>query len=393
MANKRDYYEVLGVSKNATDQEIKSAYRKLAVRYHPDKQAGKSDAEKKEAEEKFKECSEAYEVLSDKSKRANYDQFGFDSQSGFSSGGMDMGDFMRRHASMFRGFGFGFGDDDDFSPFGFGGMRQAHREAPDPNRPEDGRNIQTRIEIDFKQAINGMTKEFDINLSEPCSECNGTGVEKGSSVEQCSHCHGQGMLVQQQRTPFGVSITQSICPFCHGSGYSMKRCKKCNGERRIPTKKHIKLKIPAGIDTGARLRLKGMGECGVCGGADGNLYADIVVRKSDLFERHDMNVVVHVPVSPVTATLGGKIEVPSPYGYVKATVPAGIKSGHQLVVKGKGIKSDAVTGNLIAVLDIEGMTKLSDEQKELLEKLSKTMTDENVAGKAVFDSKVKEYYK
>ena len=182
MANKRDYYEVLGVSKNATDQEIKSAYRKLAVRYHPDKQAGKSDAEKKEAEEKFKECSEAYEVLSDKSKRANYDQFGFDGQSSFSEGGMDMDDFMRRHASMFRGFGFGFGDDDDFSLFGFGGMRHAHREAPDTNQPEDGRNIQTRIEIDFKQAVNGMTKEFDINLSEPCSACNGTGVEKGSSV-------------------------------------------------------------------------------------------------------------------------------------------------------------------------------------------------------------------
>ena len=136
-----------------------------------------------------------------------------------------------------------------------------------------------------------------------------------------------------------------------------------------------------------------MGECGVCGGANGNLYADIVVRNSELFERNGMNVVVHVPVSPVTATLGGKIEVPSPYGYAKVTVPAGIKSGHQLVVKGKGIKSDAVTGNLVVVLDIEGMTKLSDEQKELLEKLSKTMTDENVAGKAAFDCKVKEYYK
>lgn len=394
MDKKQDYYDILGVNKNATDDEIKHAFRKLSRIHHPDMQSGKSDDEKKYHEEKFKEIAEAYEVLSDKSKRANYDQFGFEGPSSFGGGGMDMGEFMRRHASMFRGFGFGFGDDDDgFNPFGFGGMRQAHREAPDPNQPENGRNIQTRIEIDFKQAVNGMTKEFDISLSKPCPECNGTGVEKGSSIEQCPHCHGQGMLMQQQRTPFGMSITQSMCPYCHGSGYSVKRCKKCNGERRIPSKKHIKLKIPAGIDTGERLRLKGMGECGVCGGADGNLYADIVVKKSELFERYGAHVTIHVPISPIVATLGGKIEVPSPYGYVKVSVPASIKSGYQLVVKGKGIKTDVNTGNLVVVLDIEGMTKLTDEQKELLEKLSKTITDENVVEKAVFDSKVKEYYK
>lgn len=393
MANKRDYYEVLGVSKNATDQEIKSAYRKLAVKWHPDKQAGKSDAEKKEAEEKFKECSEAYEVLSDKSKRTNYDQFGFDGSTGFGGDSMDMGDFMRRHASMFRGFGFGFGDDnDDFNPFGFGGMRNAHREAPDPNRPEDGRNIQTRIVIDFKQAVNGMTKEFDIGLSEPCPECGGTGIEKGSEVEQCPHCHGQGMLMQQQRTPFGISIVQSMCLHCGGSGYSVKHCKKCHGARRVPVKKHIKLKIPAGADTGLRLRLKGKGECGVCGGADGNLYVDVAVNSSDLFIRHGINVDVHVPISPVIATLGGKIEVPSPYGYVKATVPAGIKSGFQLIIREKGIKTETATGNLVAILEIEGLVKMTSEQKELLEKLSKTMTRDNIEGKSAFDIKVKKYY-
>lgn len=389
MANKRDYYEVLGVSKNATDQEIKSAYRKMAVRYHPDKQAGKSDVEKKEAEEKFKECSEAYEVLSDKSKRANYDQFGFEGPSSFGGGSMDMGEFMRRHASMFSGFGF----DDDFNPFGFGNMHHQHREAPNPNQPENGRNIQTRIEIDFKQAVNGMTKEFDIGLSEPCPECNGTGVEKGSNVEQCPHCHGQGMMTQKQRTPFGISIVQSMCSHCGGSGYTVKHCKKCNGAKRVPVKKHIKLKIPAGTDTGTRLRLKGMGECGVCGGADGNLYADIVVRKSDLFERHGVNAVVHVPISPIVATLGGKIEVPSPYGYVKVAVPAGIKSGYQLTVKGKGIKTDAAVGNLIVVLDIEGLVSLTVEQKELLEKLSKTVVDDNISGKAALDAKAQAFYK
>lgn len=381
MANKRDYYEVLGISKDATDQDIKSSFRKLSRKWHPDMQSSKTDAEKKDAEEKFKEIAEAYEVLSDKSKRANYDQFGFEGQNNFSSSGMDMHDFMRRHASMF-------GDMfEDFGMFGFGHSHQ--HQPPNPNQPQDGRNIQIQVEVTFKESVSGCTKEFDINLSDPCPECNGTGVEAGSLPIKCNTCHGSGMVTQNH----GFMVMSSTCPTCNGSGYSIQHCKHCNGNRRISVKKHLKIKIPQGVDNGQRLRLLNSGECGVCGGSNGNLYINIVVHPSDIFERHGINLNVNVPISPILATLGGKIEVPTPYGYVKTTVPAGIQSGYQHIVHDKGMKLNGNVGNLIVTFVIEALSNLTAEQKELLKKLQDTIVDDNLIQTKAAKTKFANYYK
>ena len=388
MTEKRDYYEVLGVSKNATDQDIKSAFRKLSRKWHPDMQAGKSDADKKAAEEKFKEIAEAYEVLSDKDKRANYDQFGFDGQhmqSGFN--GFNMSDFMRRHASMFGGM-----FDDDFDPFGFNEGMGSHKKQPTFGQSEDGRNVQVNIKVSFKEMANGCTKDFDINLSDPCPECNGTGVEKDSKVEECPHCHGQGMVTERIQRGFMISMTTMPCPHCHGQGYSMKLCRRCNGEKRISAKKHISLKIPQGAENGLRLRLKEMGECGVCGGRNGNLYANVSVEESRLFKRHGADVEAVMPISPVLAALGGTVEVPSPYGYCKVKVPAETKSGDTVVVKGKGLKTNVCTGNLIVKLVIIALSNLDDTQKKLLNQLQMTLTDDNLESVKQHKKEVSEYY-
>ena len=388
MASKRDYYEVLGVSKNATDQDIKSAFRKLSRKWHPDMQAGKSDADKKAAEEKFKEIAEAYEVLSDKDKRTNYDQFGFDGhhmQSGFN--GFDMSDFMRRHAGMFSSM-----FDDDFSPFGFGSGMHSQKKAPTVGQPEDGRNVQVNVKVTFKEMANGCTKEFDINLSDPCPECNGTGVEKDSNIEECPHCHGKGMVTERHQQGFMISMTTMPCPHCHGQGYSMKLCKRCNGEKRISAKKHISLKIPQGADDGLRLRLKGMGECGVCGGSNGNLYVNVLVESSSLFGRNKLDVNANVPISPIVAALGGTVEVPSPYGYCKVKVPAGTKTGDTAAIHGKGLKSDNGVGNLNVRFAVDTLSKLDKSQKNFLEELQKTLSDDNLEAVKRYKKEVSEYY-
>jgi len=390
MANKRDYYEVLGINKNASESDIKSSFRKLSRQYHPDMQSGKSDAEKKSAEEKFKEIAEAYEVLSDKDKRANYDQFGFNGpqmQNGF--GGFDMNDFMSRHASMFSGM-FSHG----FNPFGFGfdEDRQFAKSTPNPNSPEDGRNVQVNVKISFKEMISGCTKTFDLNISDPCPECNGTGVEKGSKVEKCQYCHGQGMITEKTQHGFMISMTTMPCPHCHGQGYSMKVCKRCNGQKRIPAKKHISVKIPQGISDGQRLRLKGMGECGVCGGQNGHLYANVIIENSNLFERNGVNVTIKMPISPLIAALGGTIDVPSPYGYCKVKIPKGTKTNDRIVVNGKGIKTDAIVGNLVVIVEIDTLTDLNSEQRKVLEDLQKSLTDKNLIQTEKMTAIAREFY-
>lgn len=372
MANvRRDYYEVLGISKGASESEIKHAFRKLSMQFHPDKQAGKSDAEKKEAEEKFKEIAEAYEVLSNKDKRAQYDQFGFDGPQSFGSkeSGVDINEFMRRHASMFRGFGMAGGF--DFGDFGFNedDLRQ-NSEPPSQFVPEDGRHVSKNIDIDFKTSISGCTKEFDINATEQCPECNGSGIDNDAGIETCDMCHGSGMYTRKM----GFTIIQQTCPKCHGHGHSAKPCKRCNGEKRIQTQKHVKLKIPAGIDNGQKLRVKDLGECGVCGGANGNLYVNVFVRSCSLFQRIGNNIKTKAYVSPIVATFGGTIEVPSPYGYCKLKVQPKTQSGAIATVKGKGING---LGNLIVELVIEPFNNLTSEQKKQLEAFSKTMTDNN----------------
>lgn len=252
MAAKRDYYEVLGVSKTASESELKSAFRKLSMKWHPDMQHGKSDAEKEEAKQKFQEIAEAYDVLSNKDKRAEYDQFGFDGpgNSGFSSSEMDIREFLRRHAGMFTGMG-GF---DPFEDFAFGGRerrgQQQKQPPPDPTQPEDGSHVQIKMPISFKEAAFGCTKTFEIKLQKECPDCHGTGVKDGGHYDECPVCHGAGVQCIQQRTAFGISIQQSVCQHCGGSGYVVEHCKKCNGSRRVPDVKEIEVKIPAGIADG-----------------------------------------------------------------------------------------------------------------------------------------------
>ena len=237
MANKRDYYEVLGVSKNATDDELKKAYRKLAIKFHPDR------CKDPDAKDKFQAISEAYEVLSDKSKRAQYDQFGFNGPSmggGFHSSGFNPFDLFRAHFG-----GNPFEDDDGgFSPFGFGGFGNRSRREPDFDSPENGSDLQMGMQLTFKEALFGCVKEIDLTLNEPCSECGGRGVEKGSTPEKCPHCNGTGQIVHTQRNGFMMSQTISPCPHCHGQGMSAKLCKKCHGQKRLDAKKHISVRIP-----------------------------------------------------------------------------------------------------------------------------------------------------
>ena len=376
MANKRDYYEVLGVSKDATEQEIKSAYRKLAVRYHPDKQAGKSDAEKKEAEEKFKECSEAYEVLSDKDKRANYDRFGFDGPQSRGFGEFDMGEFMRNHGGMFHSF---FGDDDDFGPFGFGSRRQKKNPAPNACYPEDGNDVRLKISLPFKDVVFGKTREFDIQLDEECPKCHGKGIKEGSEVKECPHCHGSGMIEERIQQGFMISISSSPCYHCRGTGYIYDKCDHCHGEKRVSKSKHVSINIPAGIDVGQSLRVKGYGCCGICGGSAGDLYLFINnIEKSDLFEKEGLNLKVKWPISPIVASLGGKIEVASPNGMIKVKIPAGTVSGKVFRESGKGIKARNGIGDLLIEVYIEPFVNMTKDQEKIIEDLSKTISDSNL---------------
>ena len=376
MANKRDYYEVLGVSKNATEQEIKSAYRKLAVRYHPDKQAGKSDAEKKEAEEKFKECSEAYEVLSDKDKRANYDRFGFDGPQSSGFGGFDMSEFMRNHGGMFHSF---FGNDDDFAPFGFRSRRQKKNPAPNMCYPEDGSDVRLKISLPFKDVVFGKTREFDIQLDEECPKCHGKGIKEGSEVKECPHCHGSGMIEERIQQGFMISISSSPCYHCQGTGYIYDKCDHCHGEKRVSKSKHVSINIPAGIDVGQSLRVKGHGCCGICGGSAGDLYLFINnIEKSDLFEKEGLNLRVKWPISPIVASLGGKIEVASPNGMIKVKIPAGTVSGKVFRESGKGIKARNGIGDLLIEVYIEPFVNMTKDQEKIIEELSKTISDSNL---------------
>ena len=388
MATKRDYYEVLGVSKDVSEKDLKSAYRKLAIKYHPDKQNGKSDAEKKEAEEKFKEISEAYEILSDKDKRAQYDQFGFDGpqMGGFS--GFDMNDFMSRHGSMFEDMmgmgGFGF----DFNPFG--GRSQRRRQEFNPNQPEDGADIQVNANITFKQAAFGCTKDFDLQSEKECDACHGTGFDPSTKPTECSCCHGTGMISKQSRTPFGVSIMSSPCPQCHGQGISAKVCSKCSGHKRVHDTKHISIKIPAGIDEGQRLRVIGKGQCGTCGGRDGNLFLHVHIMPSELFSRKGNNVILEdFPISPITATFGGKVDVPTLNGYKKLAIPAGTKSNQTFRIPKQGI---AGNGDFFVKVKLEPFSNLTDDQKKLLKDFENIMSESNCAATAELKSNATTFY-
>jgi len=378
-SNKRDYYEVLGVSKNATQEELKQKFRKLSLQYHPDRQVGKSDSEKKEAEEKFKEVNEAYSVLSDKDKRAKYDQFGFDGPQGFGDGpgaGFDPFSFFKSHFGGMGGFGSMFGEDD--GPFGFGGHQ--HQQAqPDFDSPEDGRDIEVNVKILFKEMLHDTTREFDFQGDEPCHACGGRGIKAGTKPITCLKCSGSGRIIQTQRNGFMMSQTISACPDCHGQGVVADVCTTCSGAGRLSKKKHVKVKIPAGITTGQRLRIRDQGECGIKGGKNGDMYMRIFVEEVQNVTREGNNLKVVFPLNPLVATLGGVVEVQTPWKLEKVKIPAGTTTGKVFRLNGQGIRSQRGNGDFLIQVALEPLQNLSEDQKKKLEEVKSQLKLNNTA--------------
>ena len=354
--NKRDYYEILGVSKTATQDEIKSAFRKLAKKYHPDV------SKEENAAEKFKEAQEAYAVLSDANKRRQYDQFGhsaFDQMGGAGASGFDFSDF-----DFSDIFGDIFG-----SGFGFGGRSS--------NRSRRGNDTLVRIDLTFEEAVFGCKKDVKIDTMVECDSCNGKG---GHGEKTCQTCHGSGQVTSEQRTIFGSFATRSTCQTCHGKGVTYDtKCSKCHGEGRIRENKTVEVKIPAGVDTGNKLRLNGKGEAGVNGGPNGDLYLEFKVKSHPLFERDENDVYLTLPITITEAVLGCKKDVPTLNGTVKLSIPAGSKTNDKHRLKGKGI-ADPQTGrkgDMYVIIDIHIPKKISRDQKKLFEALSKTKLDDS----------------
>ena len=372
MADKRDYYEVLGVSKGASDSEIKSAYRKLAKKYHPDMNPGD-----KEAEAKFKEASEAYAVLSDADKRRQYDQFGhaaFDGGAGgaggFDFGGMDMGDI----------FGDIFGDF-------FGGGRSRSQS----NGPMKGQNIRTSVRITFKEACFGVDKEIDVTLKEECATCHGTGAKPGTSPETCKKCGGKGQVVFTQQSLFGVVRNVQSCPDCHGTGKIIKdRCSDCGGTGYISKRKKISVSIPAGIDNGQCVRIRDKGEPGVNGGQRGDLLVEVVVSRDPIFQRQDRDIFSTAPITFAQAALGGDVRIKTVDGEVIYTVKPGTQTNTRVRLRNKGVPSlrnKQVRGDHYVTLVVEVPTKMNAEQKELLEAFDKAMYGEKKEEETPSDEK------
>ena len=352
----RDPYQVLGVSQDASEEEIKKAYRKLSRMYHPD--ANINNPNKAQAEEKFKEIQEAYEILGDKEKRAAYDQYG---HAAFEQGGMGGGGF----GGGFSGADFGDIFGDMFGDIFGGGGRGRQRVVR-------GEDLRYDIQITLEEAVKGTTKDIQINTLAHCDSCDGTGAEKGSKVETCPSCHGSGRVRRQQ----GFFVTEAICPTCHGSGKKIEKpCKSCHGEGRVHKKKNLSVKIPAGVDTGNQLRLSGEGAAGENGAPAGDLYVVIHVKEHHIFERDGNNLYCEVPISFSMAALGGEIEVPTLDGKVKLKIPAETQTGKLFRMRGKGVSStrSGYAGDLICRVVIETPVNLNKEQKELLEKLEESL--------------------
>ena len=345
--SKKDYYEVLGLQKGADEKEIKRAYKRLAMKYHPDRTKGD-----KESEEKFKEINEAYEVLADKEKRATYDQFG---HAAFENGGAGAGGF-----GGFSGADFGdiFGD-----IFGGGRGRQ---------RVVRGEDLRYDIEITLEEAVRGAKKDIQINTLVQCDHCHGSGAEKDSKVETCPTCHGAGRIRRQQ----GFFVTEQPCPHCHGSGKRIEKpCKKCHGDGRVHKKKNLSVTIPPGVDTSNQLRLSGEGAAGENGAPAGDLYVVIHVKEHHIFQRDGNNLYCEVPISFTLAALGGEIEVPTLDGRVKLKVPEGTQTGKLFRMRGKGVAAarSGYTGDLICKVIIETPVSLNDEQRALLKQLEESL--------------------
>ena len=352
--NKRDYYEVLGVAKDASSDEIKRAFRKLAKKYHPDV------SKEPDAAEKFKEAQEAYAVLSDETKRSQYDQYGhaaFDQMNG--GAGFDFSDF--DFSDIFDGlFGSSFGG------FGGFGRRQSN------NGARDGADKLMRINLSFEDAVFGTKKKINIDVNSECRSCHGKG---GRGEKTCSTCHGKGVVTQQQRTILGAFMTQTTCPDCNGKGRVFdKTCADCHGKGFVRENKNVDVKIPAGVDNGSRLRLAGKGDAGINGGADGDLYLEFAVKEHPIFIRDDYDIYLEVPITITDAVLGCKKEIPTLYGDVKLNIPAGSQSGDKLRIKDRGVThiNSSTKGDMYIILKVVIPTKLDRNQKKHFEELAKT---------------------
>lgn len=382
--SKRDYYEVLGVSKTATQDELKKAYRKLARKYHPD-----LNKDNEEAAEKFKECNEAYSVLSDDQKRAQYDQFG---HAAFENGGMGGGGGFGG-AGGFSGFG-GSGMEDIFDMF-FGGQggRGGNRAKSGPQR---GADLRFDLEISFEEAAFGLEKEINLYRDETCDHCHGEGAEPGSKVESCPECNGTGYVRFTQNTMFGQMVNERPCSRCKGEGKIISEpCKECRGKGTVKRNKKLKVKIPAGVDNGSRLRVSGEGEAGAKGGPSGDLYVYLYVKPHKFFERDGTTVLCEVPINIVQATLGADIKVPTLDGQVTMKVPEGTQPGKVLRLKGKGIPSlrGGSRGDQLVRIKVVVPTKLSDKQKDALRKFADISKDNINPEEKSFMDKVKDFFK
>ena len=365
MAEKRDYYEVLGVSKNASEDEIKRAYKKLARKYHPDMNPGD-----KEAEEKFKEVNEANEVLSNPEKKAKYDQFGFAGvdpnygagQGGYGgAGGFDFGDLGDIFGSFFGG------------GFGGGGRRN-------PNAPQRGESIRASLSVEFTEAAFGCEKSITIDRFEQCPTCKGKGCAPGTTPEVCTQCHGTGTVTQAQRTPFGMMQSQTVCPKCRGKGQIIHQpCPDCRGVGVVRKRRTIQVNIPAGIDNGQTISLRGQGHSGKNGGPAGDLLITVMVRPHEIFRRDGTAVFCEAPITFTQAVLGGTLEIPTIDGKVKYDIPEGTQTGTVFRLRGKGIPvlNGRGRGDQYVTVNIETPRNLNREQKEALKKFSESLGEGN----------------
>lgn len=353
--SKRDYYEILGVSKTATNDQIKSAFRTLAKKYHPDV------SKEKDAAEKFKEAQEAYAVLSDDAKRRQYDQYGHSAfnQNGGSAGGFD-----------FSGFDFSdiFGDMFDF---GFG------RNNRTSNRPRKGQDTLVRMNLTFEEAVHGTKKTINIEVTDNCSDCHGAG---GHGEKVCHRCHGSGYVNAEQRTMFGTFMTKAPCSVCNGQGKTYDEvCKTCRGSGKVKTKREIEVTIPAGVNTGNQLRVAGKGEAGSNGGPNGDIYIEFLVKPHPLFRREGNDIFITLPITITEAVSGAKKDIPTLDGTVSLTIPTGSSTGDKHRIKGKGVADvqGGRKGDLYVILDIIIPTKLSKQQKKLFDELAKTNLEDS----------------
>ena len=353
---KRDCYEVLGVSKNASDSEIKSAYRKLAKKYHPDMNPGDAEAEKK-----FKEASEAYAILSDAEKRKQYDQFG---HAAFENGGGG------GYGGGYGGFDFGGDMGDIFGDifgdlFGGGGSRRRSN-----NGPMQGANVRASVRVTFEEAVFGCEKELELTLKDTCTSCHGSGAKAGTTPETCSKCGGRGQVTYNQQTMFGTMQSVRTCPECNGSGKIIKeKCPDCYGTGYISNKKKIQVTIPAGIDNGQSIRIREKGEPGINGGPRGDLLVEVIVSRHVSFVRQDMDIYSNVPISFAVAALGGTIQIDTVDGKVEYDVKAGTQTGTRVRLRGKGVPSlrnKSVRGDHYITLNVQVPTSLSSEAKDAL---------------------------